>query len=231
MANRPASESPINENATRSNNVRRMFWGLELHAWEHWLLVGLVVAAIGAVGGALATYAVIKLQRAESAQTKKELIEYQTAAAAQTATANENAAKANERAATAELKAEQIREQMAPRRFNEDAFLAYLAGKEKWPVVELWYADESDAVSSPKPLRRPNPAMPLSESVPLTVTYGAQPSGVSVVAKTIPEPDAAHPAAFLRTAFSAAIKGTQANLGRDETMADKTLRIVIAPKN
>ena len=247
MASTPANDSPTIENTTRSAKVRRMF-GLDLHGWEHATLWFLGVVAIGGIGVVVATYAVIKLQRAESAQAKKELAQYQTKAAAEIAAANAVAETAKQGAANAELKAEQIRERMAPRQFDEDAFLAYLAGKEKWPVVELWYADENDslwvavrtlsaldkagwAVSAPKPLRGPNPTMPLASSVPLTVTYGAQPSGVSVIAKTIPELDAAHAAAFLRSAFGAAIKGTQANLGRDETMAEGTLRIVIAPKN
>jgi hypothetical protein len=112
----PTSEIVTNENTTRSATVRRMFLGFSLHAWEQWMLVFLGVVAIGGVGVVAATYAVIKLQREESAQAKKELDEYKASAAAETAAANEKAATANERAEVARREAAEA--QLALERFK-----------------------------------------------------------------------------------------------------------------
>ena len=221
----------------------RMFLGVDLHSWEQWSIVFLAIVAVGGVGVAIATYGVIKLQRQEAATAIRQLEEYK-------ADAGTKIAGAQERAAAAELKAEQIRQRMAPRRVNEDALLSMLAEKPRWPVVELLYADESDSMwvavqlstalakaglfnGVPKPLRGPNPNAEMeTTALPVTITYGAQPSGVSITAKSAPDPDASHPAAFLRTAVAAAVKGgPPASLGRDATMRDSTLRIVVAPKD
>jgi hypothetical protein len=94
-----------------------MFLGLDLHAWEHWMLVFLGVVGLGGVGVAAATYAVIKLQREEAATAKAELAENQANTAKEIAAANERAAGAQERAAKAQLELERLK---APRTLSAE---------------------------------------------------------------------------------------------------------------
>lgn len=122
-----ATDSATIEKTTRSKGLSRMFLWFDLHAWEHWLLVGVGIVAIGGVVVAAATYAVIKLQRAESAQAKRELIEYQAKAESETAAANaigeaakrdaadanKEAGRANERTAELEKVAAEAKERTA----------------------------------------------------------------------------------------------------------------------
>src|SRR4051794_6129035 len=67
----PTSKTPIAETAIVSKRVRRMF-GLSLHGWENWMVGSLIVAAAFALIAGFATWAVVRLQRIELAESKKD---------------------------------------------------------------------------------------------------------------------------------------------------------------
>jgi hypothetical protein len=211
---------------------------------------GLLVCLIG---GVVSTFVVVKTADVKESHWKKareRVVSHMEELAAESLRAKAELESARAEIAKAQLKAEEIRERMAPRTLNEAAFLSRLKDKPRWAVVEIWYADESDSqslairlsgalgdagwtVAAPRPLRGPNPvAAAQSPVLPISITYGAQPSGITVVARAISAVEAPNPAAFLQAAIQVAVKGgNPPQLGRDERMKDRTLRIVISPKN
>jgi hypothetical protein len=136
-----------------------------------------------------------------------------------------------------------------PRTLNGFPFIQTLAGKPKWPVVELLYVEGSDAAllagqiglylgqagwecPRGKEISGPNPSFDRPNwDVSLLQTYGAAPQGVTVVAGTLPNPGEPHPFWTLLDALRAGlpdakfiVPGVEASLGPDE------LRIVVAHK-
>jgi hypothetical protein len=97
-----------------SKKERRMLLGFELHWWEDAMVVSLCVAGIAALIVGVLTWGVVRLTR-EEARESKELV-----------------AKANERAAMAQLETERIKEKLAPRALSEEqksALTSALKGK------------------------------------------------------------------------------------------------------
>jgi hypothetical protein len=76
-----------------SKDVRRML-GLSLHGWENTMVVTLIVAGAFAFAAGAATWAVVKLQRAELAHSTDELARYKADAATALGVAQENISKA-----------------------------------------------------------------------------------------------------------------------------------------
>jgi hypothetical protein len=116
--------------------------GLSLHSWENVMLIFLGVAALAAAVVGVSTYAVVQLQKQESAEAKADLEAYKveasekvTAAKAVGETANANAAqavaetaKANERTAGLARETELLRQKnleledaVSPRRLEQGA--------------------------------------------------------------------------------------------------------------
>ncbi len=95
--------------------------GLDLDSWNNLMLISLTIAALAAVVLAVATTAVIRLQKEESIEAGVKIAE------------------ANKRAAEASLATEQLRQQMAPRRLNDHAFLKELEKKPKPKELEILY--------------------------------------------------------------------------------------------
>jgi hypothetical protein len=111
----PTSINPMNESATVSKRVRRMF-GLSLLGWENAMISFLIIAGFFALVAGVATWVVVRLQRVEIAES-------------------------NARQAEAELKLAEVREKLGrPREIDFDKFIARLAGVPKLPVV-VSYAD------------------------------------------------------------------------------------------
>lgn len=239
-----------------------MIFGLDLPSWEHVALVFLAITAIAAVGSGVASFAVIKLQRSEAAQSKADFDEYKAGAAERTAAADQRAAEANARAgqanqaaAEANARAEQANLELQRlrlmRSIDHGKLVGWLAGKPKWPVIELLYVDDQDSsflassilvglaeagwgTPTPRRITGPNPnwehSRVLGDIVQITSTWGAQGSGVSVVSTGAIDPDGRSPAVTLWTAISQSISEGQTNLGRDTSMPADTIRIVIAPR-
>lgn len=86
--------------------------GLDLHSWETIMVLSLVVAGIAAVVVGFSTFLVVKLQRQEVKATADAFAQYKIDAGVKIAEASEGAAKANERAAEANLALEKFK---APR--------------------------------------------------------------------------------------------------------------------
>jgi hypothetical protein len=106
-----STETPQMVNTTFSRKVSRMLW-LELHTWEEVSLLALAGTAIAAIVLVMASYAVIRLQRAALRESAAQFEKYKV-------DADLKISEANERAALADLKTEQLREKLAPRSLNE----------------------------------------------------------------------------------------------------------------
>jgi hypothetical protein len=131
--------------AATSKGVRRML-GLSLHGWENAMVVFLIIAGLFALVAGVATWAVVRLQRIEIANTELELQEYKLTTSKEIAVANAvgeaaktEAARANESTAklnseTARLTAENLALQktMLPRR------LSVIRMDEPFGELHLW---------------------------------------------------------------------------------------------
>jgi hypothetical protein len=80
--------------ASFSNRVRRML-GFSLHDWENAMVVFLIVAGAFALLAGAATWAVVRLQRAELAASRQEFEKYKLDAGKEIADAQQRAAEAN----------------------------------------------------------------------------------------------------------------------------------------
>ena len=250
----PAMDGPTIEKTTTSKRVTRLL-GIDLHSWELVMLLALGIVAIGGVAVVAATYGVIMAQRSEVAAANRELEAYKAQAATEVAKANATGETAKQAAAEANARAEQANLELQrlrmPRVLNDDTLVAHLAGKAAWPVTEILYVDEMDSsflamniavalgkagwpTPIPRVIRGPNPSweygIRAAEAVSTPITWGAQPVGVSVVSSSEPDPDGRSPAVTLWTAIAKAISEGQTNLGRDNSMPPRTIRIVVAPR-
>ena len=104
----------------------------------------------------------------------------------------------------AELELERLKKQVGPRRLDREAFLKALAGQPKAPVQILYLRDDADSLEFAQEIenqlrragwtvttREPIPVAPGSgPDIPITMSVGGQPSGVTVVARSITEEEA-----------------------------------------
>jgi hypothetical protein len=208
-------DSPITESAAPSKKVSRMF-GLSLHSWEDLMIFALaIVGAFGVVVG-VATFAVVRLQRAEIASAKEEFDKYKIEAgekvsAAETvgkmaqadiAKAHARMAEADARAKEAELKLEQLRRELGPRQFNRDLFIKEITGQPSTSVEVMYLQDDPEcfglaqqiwqALEGEKwPVTPPKPIpQSLVPTLPTSFGVGGQPSGVTVVANKVTQQEA-----------------------------------------
>jgi hypothetical protein len=206
---------------------------------------------VSLVGGVVSTYVVVKTtdvkehhweQQKKQAEERIAANETETArAVAESNRAIERAAEAQRKTAEAELELLRLR---TPRRLNAEIFATALKSKSRWPIIELWFLDASDcgffAMDIATQLSHAGWAPPMarvlqgSNSASEFLAYqtpvesrGASATGVSIVAKTI-EDDS--PQQTLMMALSRAMPGWQVNGGRDSSMREGTLRIVVAPR-
>lgn len=108
-----------------------------------------------------------------------------------------DAATIRERAATAELKLEQLRKDLGPRQLQRDLFIKEIAGQPNAPVEIMYLQDDPECfdlaqqiwraledgkwpVEAPKPI----PSLILSDG-PTPLSVGGQPAGVTVVVQGI----------------------------------------------
>lgn len=172
---------------------------------------------------------------------------------------NEKAtAKANAEAASAALKLEELRRQTAPRQLNRDAFFKAIDGKPKALTRIMYVRDDPecfdvaqqiyrvmkeakwDAISPvPIPSNDPN----LRPDIPIAMSVGGQPSGVSVIAHSASdeEIEAGKNISFGRpwkvTPWTALSNALLESLGRigggaggSAAPPDGELRVVVAPR-
>lgn len=205
--------------------------GLELHTWEEIMVWSLGIAALSAVAVVVSTRVVVLLQREENR------------------IAGVRVAEATERATDAELKLEELRARMAPRRLNESAFLSELKGKPAAPTEVMYVGDDPESfqlawqfvrllAEAKWPMTNFLPVPPENPKgefrgfpMPSAQAFGAQVAGITVVAKVHPETKGAPANPAFRAMSEAIFKGLgRVNEGRDSSMQSGTLRVVIAPK-
>lgn len=167
-------------------------------------------------------------------------------------------ANANARANEAAVKLEELRRQTAPRQLNRDAFFKAIDGKPKALTRIMYVRDDPecfdvaqqiyrvlkdaqwDAVS-PVPIPSSNPN--LRPDIPIAMSVGGQPSGVSVVAHSLSdeELEASKNISFGRawkvTPYTSLSNALLESLGRigggaggSVAPPDGELRIVVAPR-
>ena len=214
------------ESATVSKRVRLMFFGFSLHSWENAMVALLIIAGFFALLAGIATWAVVRLQRIEIAES-------------------------NARQKEAELKIEELRKIAGPRSINHGVFARELEGKPK-SRVQVWYLPEiSDGfwlatqivsalieahwelVEPPRPVpeSQSSSADRTSQFIPRLMALGAQPNGVTVVAHGTPaDIDKDNPSQFALMAAIAKGMGTSANGGFNLSVPQGVLRVIIAAK-
>lgn len=108
----PAAEHAEIEHTTFSQTVSRVL-GLDLHAWEQLMLVSLAFAALAAIAVVVTTAAVVTVQKSEAERAKNELGAYKLEAATKIAEANSAGEAAKKHAADANNEAERANERAA----------------------------------------------------------------------------------------------------------------------
>ena len=164
--------------------------------------------------------------------------------------ANERAGVATKRAAQAELRLEQLRKDTGPRAIAWGAFATAIKGQPAGNAEILYLRDVPDALSLADTIRallisadrkvalaRPNPDTPATSSspTPLAMTVGGQPSGITVVASRIPVDETAPLTKEYGALMEALSLGLDVGIaevygGRDPTMPEGLLRIVVGPR-
>jgi len=156
------------------------------------LIIGLVIGVVSTVllvwtGGVKEEY----LKR-ELSLTKE-----------RTANANALAARLENDAAQARLELEKLKEKIGPRKLDRRAFHQALDGQLKVPVEILYMKDDPDSLEFAQEIENdlkdaswtvlsrepiPSPREGTADSgIPITMTVGGQPSGVTVVARSVSE--------------------------------------------
>jgi hypothetical protein len=154
--------------------------------WANWMLIAsLVVGVIATFGVVLSSS--VKEQFAAARISANEV---------ETARAKESAARSNERAAEAELKLEQLRNQIAPRHLDRTKFIDALKGQPSAPVEVMYITEDAEAFEFAQQIRQaleaagwqvtkygPIPRdLKIANSLPSTaMAVGGQPSGVTIV--------------------------------------------------
>jgi hypothetical protein len=101
-----------------SKDVRRML-GLSLHGWENSMVVFLIVAGFFALLAGAATWAVVRLQRVEIAESKTEFEKYQQDSNERISAADARAAEANRIAEGERLARLKLEKEMAWRSLDD----------------------------------------------------------------------------------------------------------------
>ena len=217
---------------------RGMWWWSSLEAaerWGDWANIALVSAlALGVV----ATYLIVSTTNIKEDHWR------------------ELRRKSDVRIAELNNETAKLREAAAARWLDMPLFIKELENVPKQPVEILYVKDDVDSFliavmistglehaswvkSFPMPLPTENPAGgpfkgQQAPPLPPPVHFGAQLTGVNVVAKQNPEEPGSSPNASysgLMRAFTAALSTHTANAGVDPSMAEGALRIVVAPKH
>jgi hypothetical protein len=122
----PADVNAMVEAAIASKGVRRML-GVSLHGWENAVMVFLIVAGIFAALAAAATWSVVRLQKAELAETTAAFDTYKLTAEAQIAGAKKEAVETAQNAGNALVRAAALEKETAELRAANLALAARLA--------------------------------------------------------------------------------------------------------
>ena len=168
-------------------------------------------------------------------------------------------ARANARrdAARAETELERIKKATGKRQLNRDAFVNALEGQPKAPVQILYSRDDAESLEfaqeiedmlvrakwnvTREPIPAPKPAKSAAEDIPIPMTVGGQPSGVTVVTDSVSEEESKaggnriEGKAWVKTPWTVLCNAFELSMGSGQAASNKsvpkgTLRVVVAPK-
>jgi hypothetical protein len=134
------------ETAVFSKGVRRVL-GLSLHGWENTMVVFLIVAGFFALIAGAATWAVVRLQRIELADSRNEFDKYKLTVAGQVADAKKEGIEAGKTAGNALLKAAELEKEAATARLETEKIKAIVA----WRTFSESQAKDLERVLATKP--------------------------------------------------------------------------------
>jgi hypothetical protein len=235
-ATNPIEIATIATTADSSKEVRRML-GLSLHGWENAMVVFLIIAGFFALIAGAATWAVVRLQRIEIAESKIEFEKYKLDTA-------KGISEANARAKEAELKLLELKSQQEPRIIDGDKFREVARDGPKAKVELLYVKEDAESyqlalqvfwhlanagwdcdTERPIPPRTDDSPYP---DKPLTFSVLARDTGISLV---VGDHDQLKPGTAYATLLNAfRLTPGQVETGLDDRLPPGTIRIVVAPK-
>jgi hypothetical protein len=115
---------------TLSKRVK-MIWGLSLHGWEDLMRGSLLVVGVSGLIAGLSTWFVVKLQRAEIAQSAIELTQYKSDAAVKVEEAKKEGVQAGKAAGNALVRAAELEKEAANARLETEK----LKGAIAWRII------------------------------------------------------------------------------------------------
>ncbi len=222
-------------------------WGFSLHFWERIFFISTGIAAIaGSVSVIAACIAgVVGYQVTDRWQKDADL----------------RIAEANARAKESELKLEQLRKEVGPRQLNRAAFLHALKDQPKAPVAILYLRDDPDSLEFAQEIENslkaakwivisreviPTPSgIRAGPEIPITMSVGGQPSGITVVARSVSEKESRaselmmrqdwETTDWVRTPWTVLSNAFLQSMGRSSSSShtsvpEGTLRIVVGPR-
>jgi hypothetical protein len=215
--------------------------------WLSWVRFGQLIAvflvAIGVAAEFAGEYLSRSLERPIEAAREERLAKLTTEAEASRAAI----AAANARTAEAELRLEQLRKNVEPRRVDQPVFLKLLEGQPKSRIEIVYVRDDADAfqlshqildafkkaswdVEQPVPIK-PFDTYPYSV-IPSVMSARGQPRGVSIIKHEDPRGWTNDPSyEALQRAFQQSLIGNITVGGAaDPQLPEGTLRVVVAPR-
>ena len=225
-----------------------MIWGFSLHGWEDVMRGSLAAVGVFGLIVGLATWFVVKLQRAELTESKAEFESFKLESGKQIA-------EANARAVEAQLALEKYK---APRTIDGPAFVAALAGKPRAPVEIVFVRDNPECWQlamqirdwlkeakweHSEPAAISGPDEPRFATYPSAMQAGGQPSGVVIVQRATSQGDFERerdnpfdtnaqidtPGKALSRALMASLGSIGGSMGFETGTVGK-LRVVVGPK-
>jgi hypothetical protein len=165
---------------------------------------------------------------------------------------------ARREAAKAEAELERVKKAIGPRQINREVFVNALEGQPKAPVQILYLRDDQESlefaqeianllerakwkVIARQPIPIPKRAKSAAQDIPITMTVGGQPSGVTVVTHSVTEEEieagkrVEGKQDWIRTPWTVLCNAFEESTGvgqaaSNETVPKGTLRVVVAPK-
>ena len=154
----------------------------------------------------------------------------------------------------AELELERLRKQVGPRQLDRDAFQKALTGQPKAPVQILYLRDDADSLEFAQEIenqlrragwtvttREPIPTPAAGSDIPIPMSVGGQPSGVTVVTHSVSEEEEhawmnrATGKDWVKTPWTVLFNAFSDSMGKANGSGNRTcpagmLRVVVAPR-
>jgi hypothetical protein len=142
----PSNKIAMAPTAIFSNRVSRMF-GFSLHGWENAMVVFLIIAGFFALLAGAATWAVVRLQRIELAESNRELERYKIEAGVKIEEAKKEGVEAGKTAGNALVRAAELEKEAANAKLETERLKATVA----WRSIPPETGASLEEVLSAKP--------------------------------------------------------------------------------